>query len=146
VHEMAIAASVPVPPVYIIPADEINAFAAGLTPEDTVVAVTVGALRKLNRDELQGVIGHELGHVHNADMRISLRLAAMVMGFFFVMTIGLRILQISTFRRRDDRRGPDVVLLAAMILIVAGIVTWFAGGILKAMVSRQREYLADASS
>lgn len=148
VQEMAIAASVPVPPLYIIPADEINAFAAGLTPEDTIIAVTVGAMRKLNRDELQGVIGHELGHVHNADMTISLRLAAMVMGFFFVMYIGLRVLQFSSFRGRGNgnRKGPDLVALAALILIVAGIVTWFAGGILKAMVSRQREYLADASS
>jgi heat shock protein HtpX len=147
VNEMAIAASVPVPPLYIIPADEINAFAAGLTPEDTVIAVTEGALRKLKRDELQGVIGHELGHVHNGDMKISLRLAAMVMGFFFVLYIAMRMLQFSSFRRRDnDRKGPDLIVLAALILMVAGVVTWFAGGVLKAMVSRQREYLADASS
>lgn len=149
VEEMAVAASVPIPPVYIIPANEINAFAAGLSPEDTVVAVTVGSLRKLNRDELQGVIGHELGHVHNADMTISLRLAAMVMGFYFIIILAFRVFQFSSFgRRRDDgdRKGADPVLLAALILMIAGIVTYFAGGILKAMVSRQREYLADASA
>lgn len=146
VEEMAIAAGVPVPPVYIIPAEEINAFAAGLTPDDTIVAVTVGALRKLNRDELQGVIGHELGHVHNADMKISLRLAAMVMGFFFILYIGLRILQFSTFASSRDRKGPNPLMLAALILMVAGAFAWFFGGILKAMVSRQREYLADASA
>jgi heat shock protein HtpX len=145
VSEMALAASVPTPPVYIIPADEINAFAAGLTPEDTVVAVTRGSLRKLNREELQGVIAHELGHVHNQDMKISLRLAAMVMGFFFVLYIGLRVLQFSSYSRRNDKKG-NAIGLAALILIVAGVFTWFFGGILKAMVSRQREYLADASS
>lgn len=147
-HEMAIAAAIPVPPLYIIPANEINAFAAGLTPEDTVVAVTEGAMRKLNRDELQGVIGHELGHVRNADMKISLRLAAMVMGFFFVIYAGMWMLRVSSMQRRDGNRknGGNPLILAAMILMVAGAFTWFFGGILKAMVSRQREYLADASS
>jgi heat shock protein HtpX len=112
-----------------------------------VVAVTVGALKKLNRDELQGVLAHELGHVHNGDMRISLRLAAMVMGFFFVLYLGFRLFQISAFTRDDEnRRGPGLLSLAALILMVAGIFTWFAGAILQAMVSRQREYLADASS
>ena len=147
VEEMALAASVPVPPAYIIPADEINAFAAGLTPEDTVIAVTRGALRKLNREELQGVIGHEIGHVHNADMKIGLRLAAMLMGFFFLISIGFRVLQFSSFRGSDEnKKGPNPIMLAAIILMVAGLITWFAGGILKAMVSRQREYLADASA
>jgi heat shock protein HtpX len=147
VEEMALAASVPIPPAYIIPADEINAFAAGLTPEDTVIAVTRGALRKLNREELQGVIGHEMGHVHNVDMKISLRLAAMLMGFFFILSLGFRVLQFSSFRGNgENKKGPNPVMLAAIILMVAGLITWFAGGILKAMVSRQREYLADASA
>lgn len=145
-QEMSLAASLPTPPLYIIPAREINAFAAGLTPEDTVVAITEGALDKLNRDELQGVIAHELGHVNNADMRISLQLAAMIMGFFFMMYMGFRVLQFSSFRSRSNRKGPDPIALAALILMVAGVFTWFAGGILKAMISRQREYLADASS
>lgn len=145
-QEMSLAASIPTPPLYIIPASEINAFAAGLTPEDTVVAITEGALEKLNRDEIQGVIAHELGHVTNADMRISLTLAAMVMGFFFILYMGLRVLQLSSFKRRDNKKGPDPIALGAMVLMFAGLFTWFAGGLLKAMVSRQREYLADASS
>jgi heat shock protein HtpX len=146
VQEMAIAAGVPMPPVYIIEGQEINAFAAGLTHSDAAVTVTRGAMQVLTREELQGVIGHEFGHIYNGDMKISMRLAAMVMGFFFIMTIGLRILQFSSFggRNNENRKGPNPVLLAGLIFIVAGVVTWFFGSILKACVSREREYLADA--
>lgn len=148
VEEMAIAAGVPTPPVYLLKANEINAFAAGLTPNDAAIAVTVGCLKLLSRDELQGVIAHEFGHIHNGDMTISMRIAAMVMGFFFIIYIGMRLIQFSSFQRSDDndRKGPNPVLLAAIILMIAGAVTWFAGSILKASISRQREYLADACS
>lgn len=150
VEEIALASSLPVPPVYLINAQEINAFAAGLSPDDAIIAVTVGALENLSRDELQGVIAHEFGHVANADMLISMRLAAMVMGFYFVLYIAFRILQFSSFSResRDDKKGNggNLLALAALILIVAGAFMWLAGSILKCMVSRQREYLADASS
>jgi heat shock protein HtpX len=146
VEEMAVAASVPIPPVYLLQANEINAFAAGLTPDNAVIAVTVGALRTLSRDELQGVIAHEFGHIHNGDMAISMRVAAMVMGFFFVLYIGMRMIQFSDFRSdREDRRGNPLVI-AALILFAAGAFTWFAGSILKSAISREREYLADASS
>lgn len=145
VQEIAIASSLPVPPIYIIDADQINAFAAGLTPDDAVIAVTRGSLNQLNRDELQGVIAHEFGHVSNGDMKISLCLAAMVMGFFFIFYIGIRLLQFSSFRSDGDRKGNPLVI-TALILFLAGIITYFAGSILQATVSRQREYLADASS
>lgn len=144
VEEMALAASVPVPPVYIIPAMEINAFAAGLHPHDAVIAVTQGSLAKLNRDELQGVVAHEFGHIHNGDMKISMRLAAMLMGFYFILVIGLRFLQITQFRSRE-KEGNSFALIA-LVLILAGAITWFFGTLLKSMVSREREYLADASS
>ena len=144
VQELALASTIPVPPVYIIPANEINAFAAGLNTEDAIVAITEGALQKLNRDEIQGVIAHEFGHITNGDMCISMRLAAMLMGFYFALYIGFRLLQFGG-RSRGDKKG-DPVALAAFILIVAGSLSWFAGSILKAMVSRQREYLADACS
>lgn len=147
VEETALASALPVPPVYLIPANEINAFAAGLSPNDAIVAVTYGSMTKLTRDELQGVLAHEFGHIKNADMLISMRVAAMVMGFFFLLYLAMRVLQFSNLRSsRDDRRGMNPLALAALILLVAGAFTWFAGSVLKSMISRQREYLADASS
>lgn len=147
VEEIALAASVPIPAVYILGAKEINAFAAGLTPEDAVITVTDGAMSQLSREELQGVIAHEFGHIHNGDMAISMRVAAMVMGFFFVLYIGMRLLQFSSFRNDgEDRRGGNPLVVAALILFVAGAFTWFAGSVLKSMISREREYLADACS
>lgn len=147
VEEMAVAASVPIPPVYLLNANEINAFAAGLAPQDAIIAVTNGSLNLLTRDEMQGVIAHEFGHIHNGDMLISMRIAAMVMGFFFVLYIAIRLLQFSGMRNeRDSRRGSNPIALAALILVIAGAFTWFFGSILKSVVSREREYLADACS
>lgn len=147
VQEIAVATTLPMPKVFVIPADEINAFAAGLTHENAAIAITEGALDRLNREEIQGVIAHEFGHVSNGDMVIGLRLAAMVMGFYIALYIGLRLIQVSRFRSRDGNgKGVNPVLLAALMLMIAGAVTWFFGSILKATVSRQREYLADASS
>lgn len=150
VEEMAVASGQPVPPVYIIESKEINAFAAGMRPNNAAITVTRGAMRLLNRDELQGVIAHEFGHIYNADMKISMRLAAMVMGFMIVLYIGFRLLQGSMLFGRGrssgggNGRGGNPIALAALILMVAGALTWFAGAILRSMVSRQREYLADA--
>lgn len=147
VEEMAVASSLPAPKIYIIPAKEINAFAAGLRPDDSVIAVTEGAIEQFSRDEMQAVIAHEFGHIHNGDMTIGLRLAAMLMGFYFVLYIGLRFLEISGRSRRSSReKGGNPVVMAALLFLVAGAFTWFFGSILKAAVSRQREYGADASS
>ncbi len=149
VSECAIASSLPIPQTYVIEAEQINAFAAGLVSENAVIAVTSGALKRLSREEMQGVIAHEFGHISNGDMVIGLRLAAMLMGFYFVLYIALRLLQISG-RGRGNRQasegGRNPVVLAALILLAAGAITWLLGSILKAAVSRQREYLADASS
>lgn len=143
VQEIAISSSMPVPPVFVIEAQEINAFAAGLSPSTAAIAVTQGTLEKLSRDEIQGVIAHEFGHIKNGDMTIGLRLAAMVMGFFFVLHLGFRIL---TSIRRSRKKDGSYVALIGLALLVAGALTWLFGSILKASVSRQREYLADASS
>lgn len=147
VEEIALATSLPVPPVYILEVQEINAFAAGTSPENAAITVTRGCLNLLNRDELQGVLAHEFGHVYHRDMTIGMRVAAMIMGFFIVTYIGLRLLEVSSYSRRDeDRRGGNPMMILAVIFLIAGSITWFFGSILQAMVSRQREYLADASS
>ncbi|MCE5294789.1 MAG: M48 family metallopeptidase [Chlamydiales bacterium] len=145
VEECALASSLPVPQVYIIDADQINAFAAGLKTDDAVIAVTTGALELLSRDEMQGVVAHEFGHIANGDMLIGLRLAAMLMGFYCILYLALRMLQFSG-GRRSDSKGQNPVLLAAFLFLCAGAFAWLFGSILKAAVSRQREYLADASS
>ncbi len=146
VEEMAVASGQPVPPVYIIESQEINAFAAGMNPKNAAITVTRGALKLLTREELQGVIAHEFGHVYNADMKVSMRLAAMVMGFVIVFYLGIRLLEGSFLFGGRGRRngGSNSIALIALILLVAGAITWFAGAILRSMVSRQREYLADA--
>lgn len=145
VQEIAIASSLPMPKVYVLDVDEINAFAAGLTSEDAVVAVTRGTLKQLNRDELQGVIAHEFGHIYNKDMKISMRLAAMIMGFYIVFILGLRVMQMgSQERRTSEGKGAGNIYIIALVMFAAGAITWLFGSILKACVSRQREYLADA--
>lgn len=143
VEEIAIASSLPIPPVYILDTKQINAFAAGISKDNAAITVTAGTLMLLNRDELQGVVAHEFGHIYNEDMKISMRLAAMCMGFFFILYFALRILQFSGYRDREEK-GGNAVVVAAMIFLVAGAFTWVFGSILKAAVSREREYLADA--
>lgn len=148
VEEVAIAASLPVPLIFIIPSKSINAFAAGTTPLNAAIAVTQGALATLNRDELQGVIAHEFGHIYNGDMVMSMRLAAMVMGFFCILYIGLRILQFASLsgnnRSSNKKDNGNGVMLVALIFVLAGALTWLLGSILKCSVSREKEYLADA--
>lgn len=152
VEEISVASRVPMPEVYLLPAQEINAFAAGLKTDQAAVAITWGALEQLNREEIQGVIAHEFGHIRNRDMRLTMRLAAMLAGFFFMVTIGFRLLQYTTWfpetegRREDDKRGGNPLVIAALIFLVAGVVSWFFGSMLRSLVSQQREYLADASS
>lgn len=142
VEEMALASSLPIPPVYILPSQSINAFAAGITPQNAAIAITSASLDLLSREELQGVVAHEFGHIYNGDMKISMRLAAMVMGFFFVLYIAIRLLQFAPNDR--ERKGANPIVIASLILLAAGTLTWLCGSILKAAVSREREYLADA--
>jgi heat shock protein HtpX len=147
VEEIALACALPVPAVYIMEAKQINAFAAGLTQDKAAIAVTRGTLELLDRDELQGVIAHEFGHIYNGDMRISMQLAAMLMGFFIVLYLGFRLLRTSMLFGGSSRRegkGGNPMMAGVIILMAAGATTWFFGSILRAMVSREREYLADA--
>jgi Zn-dependent protease with chaperone function len=147
VEEMAIAAGVPVPPVYILEEPGINAFAAGYAPGDAVVAVSQGCLQYLTRDELQGVVAHEFSHILNGDMRLNIRLIGLIFGIMALTVVG-RILMLTNRRRtssdRNDSGGGRVML--GLGLFVLGLVGAFFGRLIQAAVSRQREYLADASA
>ena len=143
VEEMAIAAGLPVPPVYLIPEPSINAFAAGYSQDDAVIGINQGTLDLLNRDELQGVVAHEFSHILHGDMRINIRLIALLSGILFIGMIGYGLLRGSAFSRSKDR-GQQVVF--ALGLIIVGYGGTFFGNLIKAAVSRQREFLADASA
>jgi len=148
VEEIALASGVPVPEIYVLEQESgINAFAAGYTPSDAAVAVSRGALEKLSRDELQGVIAHEFSHILNGDMRINIRLMGALFGILVLALIGRRILIHSTFVGRSSRdKNGAVVLAIAIGLMAVGYIGLFFGRWIKAAVSRQREYLADASA
>lgn len=154
VEEMAIASGVPVPAVYLMDDEAaINAFAAGLTTSDAVVAVTRGTLEKLNRDELQGVIAHEFSHILNGDMRLNVRLTAILFGILVIGLIGRGILR-GMFRGRvraggsgkNKGGGIAVIFAIGLALMLIGYVGYFFGRLIQAAVSRQREFLADASA
>jgi len=143
VEEIAIASGVPVPQIFVLETEPgINAFAAGYSPADAAVAVTRGALEKLDRDELQGVIAHEFSHILNGDMRLNIRLMGLVFGLLVVHTIGRELLRHTP---RREKRGPTLALLGFGLLVAGGAGTFF-GRLIKARISRQREYLADASA
>jgi Zn-dependent protease with chaperone function len=142
VEEMAIASGVPMPEVYVLEQEPgINAFAAGHTPANAAVTVTQGALDRLSRDELQGVIGHEFSHVLNGDMRLNVQLMGWIFGLFVIGLIGRMILEVSP---RNRRNSGGLVALGFAVMVL-GYIGLMAGRILQAAVARQRERLADAS-
>ena len=148
VEEMAIASGVPVPEIYVLEEEAgINAFAAGYTPGDAAVAVTRGALELLDRDELQGVVAHEFSHILNGDMRLNIRLMGILFGIMVLGLIGRVILRGSRHTVSSRRgKGAPVILLIGLGLTVLGWIGVFFARLIKASVSRQREYLADASA
>lgn len=146
VEEMALASGVAVPRVYLMDNEpSINAFAAGHSVNDAVIAVTRGALTRLTRDELQGVIGHEFSHILNGDMRLNLRLIGVLFGLLMIAMFGRFLMEMSR-GSRDSKGGAGGLALAGLVLWVVGYVGVFFGRLIKAGVSRQREYLADASA
>lgn len=151
VEEMALAANMPVPAVYVLEGERgINAFAAGITPADAVVAVTRGTIRQLKRHELQGVIAHEFSHILNGDMRLSIRLAAMLKGITFIGDVGHILLRSNNRVRTGSSQGKgksgSALPLLGLALLILGWLGELAAGFIKAAISRQKEYLADASA
>ncbi len=143
VEEMAIAAGMPMPRVFVLEREAgINAFAAGFTPADAAVAVTRGALDRLNRSELQAVVAHEFGHIVNGDIRLNLRLVGWLFGILVVGIAGRELLKAS---HGSDRKALPLLLLALALILIGAVGLLFAR-LIKAGISRQREYLADASA
>lgn len=152
VEEMAIASGVPVPEVWIMDEEQgINAFAAGTDPTNAVIGVTRGTLERLTRSELQGVVAHEFSHILNGDMKLNMRLMGWIFGLVMLSMLGKIMIESIRFIRgsRDSKGGGNIVLA----IVVAGMAVWLVGSIgvlfarmLQAAISRQREYLADASA
>lgn len=148
VEEMAIASGTPAPPVFLLSNESgINAFAAGFSPRDAVIGITQGAIEHLNREQLQGVVAHEFSHIFNGDMRLNIKLTGVLHGLLIVGNIGYRLFRLalrhmSSGGRKNSARG--ILFVLALGLMGIGFVGNFFGALIKAMISRQREYLADA--
>lgn len=153
VEEMAIASGTPVPSVYVLEEESINAFAAGNQTNDAVIGITRGTIRNLNRDELQGVVAHEFSHILHGDMRLNMRLISILHGILIIGFLGSMLLRSMHFRRvgggggggKRDNSGAIILALGAVLMVIGYAGTFF-GNVIKSAVSRQREYLADASA
>ncbi|MAB59150.1 MAG: hypothetical protein CMO46_01245 [Verrucomicrobiales bacterium] len=156
IEEMSIASGVPVPSIFILDQeDDINAFAAGYTPSDAAIGVTSGCLNMLNRDELQGVIAHEFSHILNGDMRLNIRMISILFGILVLTLIGyftIRFLPWGSSRRSSSNSkegnggGLAIILIIALAMMIFGFIGQIMAKLIKAAVSRQREFLADASA
>lgn len=151
VAEMAIASGMSVPPVYLL-RDEtsINAFAAGFGVKDAVIGVTSGLLQQLNREQIQGVIAHEFSHILNSDTRLNIRLTGLIGGLLAISLIGRFMVHLfSEGRSHRGRRDKGVTPALAFVgvgLLIVGYIGVFFGRLIKSAISRQREFLADASA
>jgi Zn-dependent protease with chaperone function len=146
VEEMALASGVAVPGVYVLKDTSINAFAAGWRPDAAVVAVTRGALDKLNREELQAVVAHEFSHIFNGDMRLNVRLLGLMNGILTIALLGRLLLHGVSGKSRRKGSGGALLVLLGLALLVIGYIGVFLSRFIKAAISRQKEFLADASA
>jgi Zn-dependent protease with chaperone function len=151
VEEMALASGVPVPPVFLLTEEKgLNAFAAGFSPSDAVIGVTRGCAEQLTRDQLQGVIAHEFSHILNGDMRLNLRLIGVLHGILLMGLVGRELLRVAGRgggrSRNNKNNGIVYLLLLGLVFMIVGFIGLFFGNLIKAAVSRQREFLADASA
>ncbi len=148
VEEMSLASGIPVPQVWIMDQEDgINAFAAGNSTSNAVIGVTRGCIRELTRDQLQGVIAHEYSHILNGDMRLNLRLIGVVHGILVVALIGGLVCRIAAGMRSDGKNSPQIpVFIIGGALYAIGYTGVLLGRLIKSAISRQREFLADASA
>lgn len=156
VEEMSIASGIPVPRVFLMEEESINAFAAGFSPNDAVIGVTHGCMTLLTRDELQGVIAHEFSHIFNGDMRLNIRLMGVLHGILIITLIGFMVFRLVIYSSAtrasglsDRKKGGGEVILMMVLglgLIIIGYVGVFFAKLIKSAVSRQREFLADAAA
>ncbi|CAH1044338.1 M48 family metallopeptidase [Halomonas sp. TD01] len=149
VEEMAIASGTSVPSVYVVEEESINAFAAGHQPNNAVIGITRGTIRNLTREELQGVVAHEFSHILHGDMRLNIRLVSVLHGILLIGLLGGMLLRSMRFRRVGGNKRDNsaaVILGLGAALMVVGYAGTFFGNLIKSAVSRQREYLADASA
>ena len=147
VQEMALAAGLPVPLCYVINGDNtINAFAAGNDPQDAAIGITHGALVNLTRDELQGVIAHEFSHIGNGDMKLSIRIIGAVAGLTALAQLGYILIRVGFNSSSDRKNSAWPLALAGLVVVLVGLGGVFFAKVIQASVSRQREYLADASA
>ena len=147
VQEMALASGMPVPQCLVLDQDpSINAFAAGHTPQDAVITVTRGALEQLTRDELQGVVGHEFSHIAHGDTQLNLRIIGTVAGLTALSQVGYVLMRIMVASDDEDNRAGWALIVMGLVVFIVGLGGVFIARLIQASVSRQREYLADASS
>ncbi|WP_096085237.1 M48 family metallopeptidase [Agaribacterium haliotis] len=146
VEEMALASGHAVPRVYLLDDQSINAFAAGFNSSNAVIGVTEGCIEQLNRDQLQGVIAHEFSHIHHGDMKLNMRLVAALHGILMIALIGELLLRSSGRSRHGSRNKSQQLMPLGLGLLALGWGGKLFGSLIKSAVSRQREYLADASA
>lgn len=147
VQEMSLASGIPVPPVYIIPDDDPNAFATGKDPQHSFIAVTRGLLSSLDREELQGVIAHEMSHIRNYDIRLMTIVAAFVGAIVLLADLTMRGMRFGLFSRGSRSKGRGALGAALLVLwLITALLAPLIAQLMAMMISRKREYLADASA
>ena len=145
VEGLAIAAGIPKPNVYVMESNEINAFACGKDPKHASICVTTGLLENLKRDEIEGVIGHEMSHVRNYDVRFATLIAVLVGLAAVVSHMFLRSLRYGNFRSGNNKKGGAIIIVMIIIAVIFAIFAPIVARLVQAAISRKREYLADAS-
>jgi heat shock protein HtpX len=145
VEGLAIAAGIPKPNVFVMESNEINAFACGKDPQHASICVTTGLLENLKRDEIEGVIGHEMSHIRNYDIRFATLIAVLVGLAAIVSSMFLRSLRYGGLRGKNEKKGGEIIIVMLVIAIVLAIFAPIVTRLVQAAISRRREYLADAS-